>query len=57
MKDSSLEMREEIRRFLIYDLQVNPLNIDKIDIDYMRDGQLRDIRISFIPSINIEGEE
>ena len=51
MKDFDGDMREEIRRFLIYDLCINPLNIDEVKIDHMRDGQLRNINITFIPSI------
>ena len=51
MKDAEIEVKEELRRFLIYDLQISPLNIDRIDVDRMRDGQLRNINISFIPSI------
>lgn len=51
MRDAEIEVKEEIRRFLIYDLQINPQNIDKIDICRMMDGQLRNINISFIPSI------
>ena len=51
VKDTEIEVKEELRRFLIYDLQISPLNIDRIDVDRMRDGQLRNINISFIPSI------
>ena len=54
MKDFDGDIKEEIRRFLIYDLNVNPQNIDEIDICRMMDGQLRNINISFIPSINKE---
>ena len=49
MKDSGLEMQEEIRRFVLYDLQVNPLYIDDIHIDFYKNGQLRNINIGFLP--------
>ena len=57
MKDAELEIKEELRRFFIYDLQISPLNIDKIDISRMVDGQLRNINISFIPSIGGKEEQ
>ena len=57
MKDIEMDMKEEIRRFLIYDLNVSPLNIDKIEICRMMDGQLRNINISFIPSLNYGTDE
>ena len=57
MKDFDLDVKEELRRFLIYDLGISPLNIDKIDISHMRDGQLRDIHISFIPSLDKDKAE
>lgn len=57
MKDFDGDMKEEIRRFLIYDLCINPLNIDEVKIDRMRDGQLRNINITFIPSIRGKEEQ
>lgn len=57
MRDAEIEVKEELRRFLIYDLQINPQNIDKIDICRMMDGQLRNINISFIPSIGGKEEQ
>ena len=55
MKDFDGDIKGELRRFLIYDLCINPLNIDEIKIDHMTDGQLRSINISFIP--NIRGKD
>ena len=54
MKDFDGDIRDEIRRFLTYDLCINPSNIDEIKIDRMQDGQLRSINIQFIP--NIKGD-
>ena len=51
MKDSELEIKEELRRFLVYDLHINPSSIEKIEVSKMVDGQLRNINISFIPNI------
>lgn len=55
MRDFDVDIKEELRRFLIYDLEISPKNIDKIDVCRMMDGQLRNINITFIPSINKEG--
>ena len=50
------EIKEEIRRFIIYDLRINPSNIEKIEVDRMKDGQLRNINILFIPEIERKEE-
>ena len=46
-----MELKEQIRKFLIYQVGVAYSNIDKIKIERMRDGQLRNIDISFIPNL------
>ena len=43
--------RAAIKKFLIEQLDVRPRDINDIKVDYMRDGQLREIRITFIPDI------
>lgn len=50
-----MDIKEEVRRFLIYDLHISPPNIDEIKVDLMKDGQIRDIVIHLIP--NIKGEQ
>ena len=50
----NIELREQIRTFLIRTVGIEYSDIDRIDIYRMRDGQIRDIRISFIPRIKSE---
>ena len=45
----NIELREQIRTFLTRIVGIEYETIDKINIYRMQDGQLRDIRISFIP--------
>ena len=47
----NVELREQIRTFLIRTVGIEYSDIDKIDIYRMKDGQIGDIRISFIPRI------
>ena len=48
--------KARVKKFLVEQLDVSPRNIQDIDVDYMMNGQYREIKITFIPSIyNKEG--
>ena len=51
------DVKEETRGFLIYDLGISPQNIEYIDVNTMRDGQIRNIYIQITPSINKDKDE
>ena len=53
----STDIKEEVRRFLVHGLGISSLNIDEIKTDLYKNGQLRNIRITFIPSIKGEKEQ
>lgn len=50
------DVKEETRRFLVYDLDISPQNIEYIDIRTMRDGQIRNICIQIMPNIDNDKE-
>ena len=43
--------RAAIKKFLVENLDVRPRDINDIKIDYMKDGQYKEIKITFIPDI------
>ena len=49
------EVKEHLKGFLVRE-GIDLSTIDKIDIDLYRDGQMRNIHISFIPIIKGEKE-
>ena len=57
MRDfDSKELREQIREFLVRQVGLDFSDIERIQIEQMRDGQLRNIHIDFIPSIYKENK-